>query len=79
MFPTWLSGVQGVLIICICFCVIGSLTSLAFNASCFQNRDWESFFACSKKKRLEPGFIIADSLLGMSCCVLMIVAIASAK
>jgi hypothetical protein len=77
MLPTWLAGFQGVIIICIFFCIVNSLATLAFNAPCFQNKDWESFFACSKKKRLEPGFIITDSLLGMSCCVLVILAIAS--
>lgn len=74
MLPTWLAGFQGVIIICLIFCVIGSLTSLAFNAPCFKSND---FFACAEKKQMEPGPIITDSLLGMSCCVLVILAIAS--
>jgi hypothetical protein len=77
MLPTWLAGFQGVIIICIFFCIVNSLVTLAFNASCFQNKDGESFIACAQKKRLEPGPIIANSLLGMSCCVLVILAIAS--
>jgi len=78
MFPTWLSGVQGALIICIFFTVIGSLGALAFDAKCFSEKPGD-MGACFQKNRVQPARIVADGLLTTSCCVLMIVAIASSS
>ena len=78
MFPAWLSGFQGVLIICICFCVIGSLGSLAFDAKCFSEKP-KDMAACFQKSRSSPARIISQSLIATSSWVLVIIAIASAK
>lgn len=78
MFPAWLSGVQGVLIICVVFCVIGSLGSLIFDAECFSKKP-EDMAACFQKTRTSPMRIISQSLIATSSWVLVIIAIASAK
>jgi len=78
MFPAWLSGFQGVLIICICFCVIGSLGALIFDAKCFSEKP-KDMNACLQKNRTSPARIISQSLIATSSWVLVIIAIASAS
>lgn len=78
MFPTWLSGFQGALIICIFFCVIGSIGTLVFDAKCFSEKP-KDMAACFQKNRSSAARIITQSLITTSCCVLMIIAIASSS
>lgn len=78
MFPAWLSGFQGVLIICIVFMVIGSLGALIFDAECFSKKQ-KDMAACLQMRRTSPARIISQSLLATSSWVLVIIAIASAK
>lgn len=74
-FPSWLTGLPGVLIILVTCSAVQSIVQMLFSIECFSKKHENARARCSVEKLKNIGPQIVMAILCLSCVVSLIIAI----
>lgn len=73
-FPSWLTGLPGVLIILVTCSVLQSIVQMLFSIECFSKTHENARTKCSMEKLKNIGPQIVMALMCLSCVISLIIA-----